>query len=66
MTFNKLGGIYYNETTEVSRIDYGGNIPCFIGRTVNPEYLQTQTVEANANANPPVEAAWKLQRRDFL
>ena len=56
MTFNKLGGIYYNETTEINKIDYGGSIPCFIGRTINPEYLKTQTVEADSTANPPVEA----------
>lgn len=56
MSFNKLGGIYYNETTEITKIDYGGSIPCFIGRTVNPEYLKTQTVEADSTANPPIEA----------
>lgn len=42
MSFSKLGGIYYNETTEVTKIDYGGSIPCFIGRTVSPTYLKAQ------------------------
>ena len=36
MAFNKLGGIYYTETYEVNKEDYGGSIPCFIGRTINP------------------------------
>lgn len=39
MTFNKLGGIYYSETYEITPSDYGGSIPCFIGRTVNPQGL---------------------------
>lgn len=33
MAFNKLGGIYYTETYEIQKQDYGGSIPCFIGRT---------------------------------
>lgn len=45
MSFNKLGGIYYTETNEVTKIDYGGSIPCFIGRTVNPAYLKAQDGE---------------------
>lgn len=36
MVFNTLGGIYYTETYEISKLDYGGSIPCFIGRTINP------------------------------
>lgn len=36
MTFSKLGGIYYTETYEINKLDYGGSIPCFIGRTINP------------------------------
>ncbi len=36
MVFNKLGGIYYTETYDVQKVDYGGSIPCFIGRTINP------------------------------
>ena len=42
MVFNKLGGIYYNETYEVSKLDYGGSIPCFIGRTINLDYLDAE------------------------
>lgn len=42
MVFNKLGGIYYNETYEVSKLDYGGSIPCFIGRTINLDYLEVE------------------------
>ena len=36
MAFNKLGGVYYTETYEINKEDYGGSIPCFIGRTINP------------------------------
>lgn len=42
MVFNKLGGIYYDETYEVSKLDYGGSIPCFIGRTINLDYLYAE------------------------
>ena len=42
MVFNKLGGIYYNETYEVSKIDYGGSIPCFIGKSINLDYLEKE------------------------
>ena len=47
MVFSKLGGIYYTETYEINKIDYGGNIPCFIGRTINPNKTQEWTKQAS-------------------
>lgn len=49
MTFNKLGGIYYTETYEITPSDYGGSIPCFIGRTVNPQGLTPEQKTAENN-----------------
>ena len=45
MAFNKLGGIYYTETTEIIPLDNGGSIPCFIGRTINPLKLREEAEE---------------------
>lgn len=50
MVLNKLGGIYYNETTEVHPVDFGGSIPCFIGRTINPDKDYTAQATANLTA----------------
>ncbi len=59
MVFNKLGGIYYTETTEVHPVDYGGSIPCFIGRTINPQKDWTEEAKASliagGNATPSSE-----------
>ena len=59
MTFNKLGGIYYTETTEVSAVGDGGNIPCFIGRTINPAKFEREAkaqLIAGGTAEPTDEA----------
>lgn len=59
MTFNKLGGIYYNETTEVSVLGEGGNIPCFIGRTINPAKFEREAkaqLIAGGTAEPTNDA----------
>ena len=45
MVFNTLGGIYYTETYEISKLDYGGSIPCFIGRTINPNKFINEATE---------------------
>ena len=47
MAFNKLGGVYYTETYEISKEDFGGSIPCFIGRTINPNKDYTEQARAN-------------------
>lgn len=65
MSFNKLGGIYYNETTEINKIDYGGSIPCFIGRTVNPAMLEQQegtyaTLKASAEEGRKINQLQKF------
>lgn len=60
MVFNKLGGIYYTETYEINKVDYGGSIPCFIGRTINPnkDYTTEATnklIEENNAKETPVQ-----------
>lgn len=49
MAFNKLGGIYYTEAYELHKDDYGGSIPCFIGRTVN--YIPLSSTQRDTENN---------------
>lgn len=66
MVFGNLGGIYYTESYEEKNYDYGGAIPCFIGRTINPQKDWTTPATVELYREKATEELYKAKATEEL